>query len=378
MNNLYRHSYASLLRMWNTPVALIRPRAARHLLKLGARIYLCALRRDQYCKLSRRRALPAWVVSIGNITAGGTGKTPFTMWLSDFLRARGYPHAILSRGYGRYGKSARRVPAEGETRRLVRKMGDEPVLLARRSPAVPVWVGPERWITGKAALDESKAKLLVLDDGFQHLQLVRNLDIILLDALNPFGNASLIPLGPLREPIEHLRRADAVILTRADCLAQTHEIRAHLDELLPGKPVFSCRHKMAGFGVGLEGCTIPVSEVAGKSVVAFAGLANNQSFFESLGNADIHVAAQVAYPDHHLYTHKDAACLLELFRSRNAQYLVTTAKDAVRLPTGIQSVILTSHIQLDFGEELEDLIRFLEERLPHPPALPISSVASED
>ncbi|NLI83559.1 MAG: tetraacyldisaccharide 4'-kinase [Deltaproteobacteria bacterium] len=353
-----------LLSIWNTPVHRIRPPAFRHLLELGQWVYLQCLRHDQVRKLRRRRSLPAMVVSVGNLAVGGAGKTPFTLWLSGLLTSRGQPHAILTRGYGGSGKSHRLVPPSGDTRELARRMGDEPVLMSRSVPSVPVWVGRERWISGSCALSQSALKCLLMDDGFQHLQLHRDLDLVLLNARNPFGNGSLLPLGPLREPITNFRRADALILTRADRPHEVAGLRASLESLFPRKPIFSCRHVLIGFRAGMEGPVLPAAHLAGHPVVAFAGLANNRDFFELLECCGISLTGRREYPDHHWYTPADLEELLSFSTKSSGKFLITTEKDAIRLPAPFRSAVFTASLRLDFGEERDRLIGYLESRLP--------------
>ena len=169
-----------------------------------------------------RTKLPCPVISVGNLTVGGTGKTPLVMLLAELMQEAGQRPAILSRGFG--GRSTRGVQVVSDGRRLLatpETAGDEPVLMARTLPSVPVLTGPDRVRTGKVALDRFGAKLLILDDAFQHRRLVRDLDIVLTDLALPFGNGCLLPAGPLREPVQALRRARIVIRTGSEAEART-------------------------------------------------------------------------------------------------------------------------------------------------------------
>lgn len=354
---------AWLLGVWDTPVHRVRPEIALPFLRLGSRIYAWGLRRDQARSISRRRALPAFVISVGNLTTGGTGKTPFTLWLSAYLASRGRSHAILSRGFGRRGSRTARVPSGGETCSQVRSFGDEPVLLSRNAPHTPVWVGRDRWISGRAALSESQPGTLILDDGFQHLILARNLDLVLLDAHSPFGNGSLLPLGPLREPVTHLARADAFVLTRAQDLEKVDGTRSRLRSLFPGKPVFSCRHRLTRFSNGPANRSPGLECLWGKRVAAFAGLGNNAAFFRDLRELGIDVVEEIHFPDHHLYGRRDMECIFRLSSKKRAHVLATTEKDWVRLPRTVQGAVLPVGLQLDFGDEYESLCRYLDVRL---------------
>ncbi|NTV43717.1 MAG: tetraacyldisaccharide 4'-kinase, partial [Syntrophobacteraceae bacterium] len=321
------------------------------------------LRRDQARSLSRRRRLPAFVISVGNLTTGGTGKTPFTLWLSSYLASRERSHAILSRGYGRAGTRTAPVPQGGEPDSQVPLFGDEPVLLSRNTAHAPVWVGRDRWASGREALLDSGPGILILDDGFQHLSLARDLDLVLLDAHRPFGNGFLLPLGPLREPIAHLARADAFILTRAQNQEKVARTQSRLRALFPGKPIFCCRHRLTGFSAGLGNRSLGLDCLAGKRVAAFAGLGNNAAFFQSLREHSIDVVEEIHFPDHHPYGRDDMETIFRLSSMKRAHVLVTTEKDWVRLPPPVQWSVLTARLRLDFGEEHEGLCRYLDERL---------------
>ena len=229
-----------LQRSWYAFPPLPLPWPLRCLLALGASLYGAGLHRDQGRALQQRRELPAHVISVGNLVVGGTGKTPMCLWLARFLHSLGWKPAILSRGYRRQQGGTVRVPSTGESSPAVLAFGDEPVLLAHQAQPVPVWVGKDRWRAGALAIARDDANVLILDDGFQHLSLKRNLDLVLLDARTPLGNGAILPLGPLREPPEHLERADAIVLTRADIPEATSQTRAMIIGRFPGKPVFSC------------------------------------------------------------------------------------------------------------------------------------------
>lgn len=326
-------------------------------------LYAAGLKRSQRRAVLRRRSLPAYVISIGNLSSGGTGKTPLTLWLAERLAGLGLQPAILSRGYGRDGRETVLVPREGEPAPQIPLFGDEPVLMARKVPTVPVWVGPVRWLSGKAAIRSSGARVLLLDDGFQHLSLKRDLDLVLLDAANPFGNGMLHPFGPLREPPEHLGRADAIVLTRADDLSATAATRSQLARMFPQKPLFTCRHRISVFRTGLGGHEAPLALLTPHPAVAFAGIARSHPFFQSLETAGIKLARTLPFSDHHLYTAQDMQMLLESVRETGARFLITTEKDAVRLPSRFASCIVTAVPEVDFGSESEAFSNYISSGL---------------
>jgi tetraacyldisaccharide 4'-kinase len=327
------------------------------------RLYALGLRRDQERARERGRKLPAFVVSLGNLTIGGTGKTPIALWLAKHLNEEGWKAAILSRGYGRKKDSVSPVPSEGPTLSLVERFGDEPVLMARKMPATPVWVGRDRFRSGEAAIQERQAQILILDDGFQHLSLKRNLDLLLLDAHDPFGNGALIPLGPLREPIASISRADAVLLTRADDPERSWRTRRYLKEKFPGKAIYSCRHRLAGLRQGLAGPVLSREYFQNKPAVAFAGIARPEAFFGSLQRWGVRLSRCLGFPDHAPFGNAERALLMTAVREANAHFLITTEKDYVRLPAELQSIVVTAELAVDFGEEEDAFLQFLEAKI---------------
>ncbi len=325
--------------------------------------YRLGLGVDQWLKRRKQRKLSVCVVSIGNLVVGGTGKTPFTLWLAETLATAGIGVAILSRGYGRRDDRIVQAPRTTTAWEDAASLyGDEPLLLARRLPGIPVWVGQNRYAAGQMALEgDNRPSVLILDDGFQHVSLHRDIDIVLLDAERPFGNGRLLPMGPLREPVRNLARAHALVLTRAGDKTVSSEGRATLMKSFPEKPVFACRHRMTGIAPSIGEPTIGSAELHNKVCVAFAGIAMPQSFFESLRAVDpsLRVAETLSFPDHHAFTEADCAQLVERRRRCGADFLVTTEKDWVRLPRSLQSHVFAAALTLDFGEDLALLITYL-------------------
>ncbi len=355
---------------WSAPYEQSSCSPMRRLLPLlgfTTRIYLEGLRRDQARAALKRRRLPAFVVSVGNIVAGGTGKTPFVIWMARFL-ADEPPCgvAILSRGYGsRMGRNAvEQVPKEGDIAELASRFGDEPALMARRLPEAAVWVGRDRFLSGTAAMESSGAKILLLDDGFQHLQLYRDLDIVLLDAERPYGNGELLPLGPLREPPGSLARADALVLTRAEDPGAAHATRSLLEARFPGKPVFACSHRLKCFTIGLGGPEAPLDMLRGVPVAAFAGIARPSGFFNALRESGLTLSSVLSFPDHHPYREEDIHRISDQASRSGARLLITTEKDMVRLPEPVRSATLAAVLDLDFGSDRQAIEGFLRDRIP--------------
>ena len=269
------------------------------------------------------------VVSVGNLTVGGTGKTPMAIRVAGMLRDRGMRPALLSRGYG--GSSAAGVLVVSDGRQALagpEEAGDEPVLIARRLPGVPVLAGAKRAVTGRYARENFGADVLVLDDGFQHRWIRRDLDIVLLDSREPLGNGFLLPRGPLREPPEALGRADVVVLTRSE--ESGDALGGPLAGLVAGRPVLRTRIRPTRL-IATDGAELPLSHLAGRRVFAFAGIARPESFRRTLEGLGADVAGFRALPDHHRYGAEDVRRIERALGETGAEILVATEKDGVKL-----------------------------------------------
>ena len=299
----------------------------------GYRIAASAHRRS-YTSGVRRR-LPCPVVSIGNLTLGGTGKTPLTEWTAQWYRRQGWRVAVLSRGYGGASTKQPRVVSAGDGPITDwRTAGDEAYLLARRLPGVPVLVGRNRYASGLYACERFGAQVVVLDDGFQHHALHRDCDIVLIDASNPFGCGALLPRGTLREPLRALRRAQVIVLSRVETAGDAvsglcERIRRYADR----QPIYRMAVSQESLYRCDTGCSVDPSWLQQRRVVAFAGLGNPRAFVASLAQCRACVAAFLAFPDHHPYTPADWQAICDAARREGVEALVTTEKDAVRLDT---------------------------------------------
>ncbi|MCE5335084.1 MAG: tetraacyldisaccharide 4'-kinase [Desulfobacteraceae bacterium] len=352
-----------LLRTWYAPGARPPASSPNRLLDAASGIYLNCLLKDQK-RLRRNRArLSVPVISIGNMTVGGTGKTPLALWLCRVLLECGLAPAVLSRGYGRRSALPARVSTGGDPKELSELFGDEPVMMALELPSVPVWVGSRRAVSGRAALSAGPVDVLVLDDAFQHLALERDLDIVLLDARNPFGNGRTLPAGPLREPISHLKRADALILTNSDRPRAFSEAGHILENLFPEKRVFSCRHELLHLRSGAGGPPLSCSVLRGRKVAAFAGIARPERFFRSIEDLGADVCVALAFPDHHCYRDCDVRKILTVASDHCASAVVTTAKDAVRLPAPFRELVLFPRMGIEFGVDDGPFRAFLKDSL---------------
>lgn len=271
------------------------------------------------------------VISIGNITVGGTGKTPCVIMIAKMLQAKGRRPAVVSRGYGGKSISPVNVVSDGEKILLpAATSGDEPLLIARSLPGVCVLTGPKRAITGRAAIERFGADVIVCDDAFQHRQIHRDVNLVLLDDQRPLGNGHLLPRGELREHPEGLARADAFLLSRAN-LTKSADPDIIAIAAARKLPVFRSIHRadaVSNIGSKEE---LPLNALRGKRVCAFCGIAKPDAFKDTLLAAGADVVSFNPFPDHHPFGRRDLEDLMYSFRSFNAAYLMTTQKDAMRL-----------------------------------------------
>ncbi len=277
--------------------------------------------------LYNRRLLPIinfdiTVISVGNIAAGGTGKTPVVDFLVRQLIDRGSRVGIVSRGYGGNFNGRAALVSDGQSCLLeAEQAGDEPILLARRNPEVPVAISPKRADGVKLLIERCQVDCVVLDDAFQHRSVARDLDIVLLDGRRPTGNGHLLPAGILREPLSSIQRADVAILTR--CELDGSEL-FHLSI-----PTLKSTHELASEINRLDGGTLNVKDLSDKKVFAFAGIAEPEAFFSSLRAAGVKLSGTFSFPDHVVYS---AARLVTLTSAADkSDILLTTEKDAVKL-----------------------------------------------
>jgi tetraacyldisaccharide 4'-kinase len=286
----------------------------------------------------RSRALQGSVISVGNLSTGGSGKTPFVILLGELLKARGIGFDVLSRGYGRRTRGVLVVDPGG----LPRDFGDEPLLIARRLQT-PVVVGEDRYEAGRLAEERFGPQIHVLDDGFQHRGLARDFDIVLVTPDDPRDH--LLPTGRLREPLRSLQRADAIVLTSG---ASPESFP------LAGKTVWRVRR-------GIVAQSVPPRPVA------FCGIARPQSFLLQLRAAGIDPIAEAFFRDHHAYTEKDIRDLLRLRQHSEAGGFVTTEKDAVNLGGYLDALsplaVVPVKMELaDAANAVDTMLRVIEER----------------
>jgi tetraacyldisaccharide 4'-kinase len=329
---------------------MTQPSSTRQLLLPLTPLYRLALALRELrlgSKLEPVRRLRFPVVSIGSLSAGGSGKTPLTIALARALTLRGLHVDVLSRGYGRRSQAALRVDPNG----AAEEFGDEPLLIARES-GVPVYVAAQRYEAGlvsEAALSQPKGTVVhLLDDGFQHRQLYRDVNILLLD--NRDLHDHLLPAGNLREPFGSMRRATVIAV-----LADAAELETKLKNSGWQRPIWRLRRRME------------VPPIDGP-VVAFCGIARSEQFFAGLEAAGLHLASRIAFPDHHHYKAHDLDCIKDAARSKGARAVFTTEKDQVRLGKLGESIPLkTARLLIEIEDEAAT-VDWLENRLINLPA----------
>ncbi len=308
--------------------------------------------------------LPRPVISIGNITVGGTGKTPATALVARHLIASGYRVAVISRGYGGTLEGQCCVVSDG-TNIMVQATacGDEPYLLASTVPGLMVIIGSDRYAAGMLAIEQLSPDIFLLDDGFQHLRLHRDLNILLLDYTNSYGNGLTLPGGLLREPLSALQRADLIVFTRTPGNAVAPQ---------PVGTIPSCtaRHAIVNLLPLDNHQPIPFSHCHGCTFLAFAGIADPESFFSSLRGAGLELIHTISFPDHADYTGENRKKIEDALGYYGADFLVTTEKDGVKLqdlPGELRERLLLTQLELTIGhpEVLHKLLQRVIAAIPH-------------
>ncbi|MGQ9898261.1 MAG: tetraacyldisaccharide 4'-kinase [Acidobacteriota bacterium] len=296
--------------------------------ELGVRLRM-ALYETAYLKPKR---LMKPVIAVGNLTVGGTGKTPLVEYIARYLTDEGHETVILTRGYGRTATGQARVVLNDEQPLPDYSLaGDEPLMLARRLPDVKIVVGANRFANGRFAETTYGCDVFVLDDAFQHLQLARDLNLLVLDATDPFGNGELLPFGRLREPLYALKRADAIVVTRTDRAFDQEHLLSVLAACEVTAPVFFAYHDIVG--IHELGTRRPQAQrsLIGTPLGVFSALGNPAIFEDDLANLGANLVFTRRFPDHHRYTAADIMALVTDAKAAGVQRLVTTEKDAVKV-----------------------------------------------
>lgn len=351
---------------------------ARGLLRCGALGYGVAIgvRNGFYRRgLFKSHNLDATVISIGNLTAGGTGKTPLVVWLCNLLTGdqespSGLSVAILTRGYKsrtQDSEPSHQKPKNLKDNQVTTPANDEPALLARACPSVPVVINPDRVAGAEEAIEECGAQVLILDDGFQHRRLGRNLDIVTIDATCPFGYDHLLPAGLLREPVVSLKRAQAAVITRCDQISTVARegILKSLQRIHPDMVVAQTRHAPTMVH-GKDFESFPSEQLKGQRVFAFCGLGNPDGFYQTLRVLGVHLVGTLSFNDHHRCTSRELLGIWEQAQRTRADLILTTEKNWFGLPeTDPHSTIPLGFlgVELAFMSGEETLVSLIEETL---------------
>ncbi len=310
------------------------------------------------------KRLPGRVISIGNLTVGGTGKTPMVMWVVQHLMAQGRRVAVLSRGYRRRSRAARLLVSDGHTLLAnPTEAGDEPFLIARRCPRAVVAVGADRHALGQWVLERFSIDDFVLDDGFQHLRLWRDVNLLLVDATDAQGLSGLLPMGRLREPLSGAARATAVMFTRTNEASGGEPVRSIVETGL-GHAIDPIDVEFQPEGVVhvMKGQTLESSAVRGQSAVAVSALGNPASFARTLKQIGLRVLDHVIFRDHHAYSALDVAAVQRRADACRADFVVTSEKDACKLAELLdpRDAWWALRVQAQVGRGRERLERLLQ------------------
>lgn len=310
-------------------------------------LYYLGLSAMKFLALKNQKRLPFRVISIGNITLGGTGKTPAAIAVAEEAKKRGFRPVILTRGYKGTAQGPCYVTKGDKPLLTAEQAGDEPLLMAERLTEVPIVKGSDRYEAGMFAIEAGNGQepgkedqaislsssadsptVFILDDGFQHWKLFRDRDIVLIDSRNPFGNRKLFPAGRLREPLTALNRADVIMITKAE--REDAGLAAEIRKYNKHAPIFFSVHRVVAVRSGSGEKKSPDC-LRGMKVFCFCGLADPESFGNSVAASGAEVAGMKAYRDHHLYCQQDVAEIVKECGSSGASWIITTEKDFVKL-----------------------------------------------
>lgn len=356
--NLYYRIVAEDRKFYHVPLFLC--------LRLVSFFYGWAQTFRQWCYrigIFPTKKLDCRVISIGNLVMGGTGKTPMTLWIAETLRDHGHNPAIISRGYGGLASEGIHVVCDGHSILLSPEVaGDEPYMMAERLKNVPVLTSRDRYAAGRYAIDRFGVDTLILDDGFQHLALHRDLNILLCDQQKPFGNEHIFPAGHLREPVPAADRADVICFTRCSSngRAEHHSLKLFLKRgggrkksILRTTPRVHCLIRMDN----LEAITSDF--IRNRPIAAFCGIARPESFREFLKDSRIVLFRN--FPDHYSYTADDLQLMNDAAKKAGAEFILTTEKDAVKIANHVFSLpVLKVRLTLEILEGKDTLNKLLE------------------
>ncbi len=300
----------------------------------------------------RARRLPGKVISIGNLSIGGTGKTPLVLWLARRFQQCGVKVAVLSRGYGRAERKPRVLCGQRPVR--VEEVGDEPLMLARRLANVPIGVCADRFRVGELIAEKFQPRVFLLDDAFQHLRLARDVDIVVLDSSDPFGGGYVLPAGRLRESPAALARAHLVLLTRLrTSFANASKLVENVRLYNPQVSIFGARTRLEGLYDPATHKPVSLDTIRQQPVFAFCGIGNAAAFWQDVREWGFKLVGKASFRDHHRYTVEDFQRIIRQADRVGAQTLLTTEKDVVNftvLPPSVPACFYC-RIELELDDE---------------------------
>ena len=325
----------------------------------------------------QKQKLDCFVISLGNVTVGGTGKTPTAQRLARDIRDMGYRVVILNRGYRAKWHGEVGIVSDGKRLHMdAAEAGDEAYMLAKHLPEVPVLIGAERAKTGRYAMEHFGAAVAILDDGYQHWQLERDLDILLVDAVNVFGNGYILPRGTLREPISHISRADICLMTKVDQAAagSCDYIRETVHRYNPEARIVESIHQprcfipLTEWYVNIASQGIDIAQMRGKRIMAVSAIGNPASFEQTLSDLGAVIIESLRYPDHHDYAMSEMTDIFQQAENAGAEAIVITEKDAVKIPADVAREkwsipIYVICVEVNFQKGSEGLADLLKKRL---------------
>jgi tetraacyldisaccharide 4'-kinase len=284
-------------------------------------------------------------------------------YVAGVLKELGRNVAVISRGYGGNAQRSGGIVSNGKATFMgLEASGDEPQLLASKLKGIPVLVAKDRYKAGMRSINNFRSSVLVLDDAFQHLPLKRDLDLLLLDSLRPFGNGHCVPMGTLREPVEQMKRATALILTRWSTEGTLPQVGPMIERHARGRPIFRCMHIPDRLLVAGTKETVDLQALKKQKLFLFSGIGRNDSFHETVSALQGRVLGTLSFPDHHRYSHKDLRLVWKMATDLKVDNIITTEKDYVNIqteiPSGPQLLVLT--VLISFEDDSEAFESYLK------------------
>jgi len=306
-------------------------------------------------KIFKSKRLPCIVISIGNIVAGGTGKTPAVIAIAELLQSASMRVAVISRGYRNTLRGKFAIVSDGKNILVSpEEAGDEAFMLARFLKDVPILIGKKRFEAGIEAIKRWRVDVILLDDGFQHWKLARDLDVVTVDATQPFGTNRLLPAGTLREPKSALRRADIILLTRCDQTSNLNSVYTHMRKYALYKPIVESLH--VPYSLRPIGSTevLGLDILKGKNILAVCGIGNPDAFVSTLRSLKSAKITLLDFPDHHEYTPEDVELILGKSEEHRVDFIITTEKDEQKLLPfhNLPIFVLSIKLSLTAGKNL--------------------------